>query len=206
MLLWFEDASGLSLLAPSSLIGIRCLPAIFGPSCCASWGLNYCLVRRSIWTIRGDQQNYCHILAVPRSWLQWLPWAEYCYNTSYQSSLRATPFRFVYGREPPSLLQYQLGTARVAAVDRQLQDRDLFLAEIRERLLLAQDTMKLQSDKKQRDLSFTVGDWVWLRLHHRTASAITAAGHSKLGPRFYGPYEVIERIGEVAYHLKLPEF
>lgn len=31
----------------------------------------------------------------PRSWLQWLPWAEYCYNTSYQSSLRVTPFRVV---------------------------------------------------------------------------------------------------------------
>ncbi|WVZ97744.1 hypothetical protein U9M48_043258 [Paspalum notatum var. saurae] len=52
---------------------------------------------------------------------------------------------------------------------------------------------------------FDGGDWVWLRLHHRTASAITATGHSKLGPRFYGPYEVIERIGEVAYRLKLPE-
>ena len=25
----------------------------------------------------------------PRSWLQWLPWAEFCYNTSYQSALRA---------------------------------------------------------------------------------------------------------------------
>ncbi|WVZ76926.1 hypothetical protein U9M48_024844 [Paspalum notatum var. saurae] len=140
----------------------------------------------------------------PRSWLQWLPWAEYCFNTSYQSSLRTTPFQVVYGREPPNLLKYQLGTARVAAVDRQLQDRDLFLAEIHERLLLARDTMKLQSDKKQRDLSFQVGDWVWLRLHHRTATAITTAASSKLGPRFYGPYEVIERIGEVAYRLRLP--
>jgi hypothetical protein len=40
----------------------------------------------------------------PRSWLQWLPWAEYCFNTSYQSALRATPFEVVYGRPPPSLL------------------------------------------------------------------------------------------------------
>ncbi|WVZ53188.1 hypothetical protein U9M48_004163 [Paspalum notatum var. saurae] len=98
----------------------------------------------------------------------------------------------------------ELGTTRVVAVDRQLQDRDLFLAEIRDRLLLAQDTMKLQSDKKRRDLSFAVGDWVWLRLHHRTATAITAATSSKLGPRFYGPYQVLERIGEVAYRLNLP--
>jgi hypothetical protein len=33
----------------------------------------------------------------PRSWLQWLPWAEFCYNSSYQSSLRTTPFQVVYG-------------------------------------------------------------------------------------------------------------
>ncbi|WVZ76339.1 hypothetical protein U9M48_024322 [Paspalum notatum var. saurae] len=140
----------------------------------------------------------------PRSWLKWLPWAEYCYNTSNQSSLRTTPFKVVYGRDPPSLLHYQSGTARVAAVDRHLQDRDLFLAEIHERLLLARDTMKLHADKKRRDLSFAVGDWVWLRLHHRTATAITAAVSSKLRPRFYGPYEVLERIGDVACRLKFP--
>jgi hypothetical protein len=28
----------------------------------------------------------------PKSWLQWLPWVEYCYNTSYQTMLKATPF------------------------------------------------------------------------------------------------------------------
>ena len=28
----------------------------------------------------------------PRSWLQWLLWAEFCFNTSYQSALRTSPF------------------------------------------------------------------------------------------------------------------
>jgi hypothetical protein len=37
----------------------------------------------------------------PRQWLRWLPWAEYTYNTAYQSSLRDTPFRVVYVRDPP---------------------------------------------------------------------------------------------------------
>jgi hypothetical protein len=37
----------------------------------------------------------------PRQWLRWLPWAEYTYNTAYQSSLRDTLFRVVYGRDPP---------------------------------------------------------------------------------------------------------
>jgi hypothetical protein len=42
----------------------------------------------------------------PCQWLQWLPWAEYCYNISFHSSLRSTPFKVVYGREPPSLRAY----------------------------------------------------------------------------------------------------
>jgi hypothetical protein len=37
----------------------------------------------------------------PRQWLRWLPWAEYCFNTSFQTSLKTTPFKVVYGRDPP---------------------------------------------------------------------------------------------------------
>jgi hypothetical protein len=33
----------------------------------------------------------------PRSWLQWLPWAEFYYNSSYQTSLQIRPFQVVYG-------------------------------------------------------------------------------------------------------------
>lgn len=78
------------------------------------------------------------------------------------------------------------------------------MKEIRERLLLAQDVMKASHDKKRRDLEFSVGDWVWLRLHHRTAVGITSS-ISKLAPRFYGTFQVIARIGDVAYRLQLPE-
>jgi hypothetical protein len=39
----------------------------------------------------------------PRQWLRWLPWAEYTYNTAYQTSLWDTPFHVVYGRDPPSI-------------------------------------------------------------------------------------------------------
>jgi hypothetical protein len=89
-------------------------------------------------------------------------------------------------------------------VDVQLQNRDEFLADIRDRLLLAQDSMKHRSDLHRRELSFQVGDWVWLRLHHRTAVGITAAHPSKLGPRFNGPYKILECVGPVAYRLQLP--
>jgi hypothetical protein len=75
----------------------------------------------------------------------------------------------------------------VAAVDVQLRDRDEFLQQIRERLLLSQDAMKAQSDSKLRALEFAIGDWVWLRLHHRSAADIAPVKSSKLSPHFYGP-------------------
>jgi len=140
----------------------------------------------------------------PRSWLRWLPWTEFCYNSSYQSALRATPFEVVYGRPPPTMASYQPGVARVMALDKQLAERDVFLAQIRERHLHAQDHMKQHYDAAHRDIAFAPGDWAWLRLHHRTAAGITDSSAAKLAPRFYGPYQVLERVGPVAYRLQLP--
>ena len=101
----------------------------------------------------------------PRSWLQWLPWAEYCYNTSFQTAIRCSSFRVVYGRDPPTLISYQPVAAKVATVDKQLLERDQFLEEIKDRLLQAQGTMKAFQDQQRREVSFEVGDWVWLCLH-----------------------------------------
>jgi hypothetical protein len=95
----------------------------------------------------------------PRSWLCWLLWAEYCYNTSYQTTLRATPFEVVYGCAPLPMPPFQPGVTLVIAVDRQPRDRDVFLTEIRSRLVQAQSLMKQQHDKQHRALELVVGDW-----------------------------------------------
>lgn len=46
----------------------------------------------------------CFTSDKPNKWLTWLPWAEFCYNTGFHTSLKATPFEIVYGRPPPQLL------------------------------------------------------------------------------------------------------
>ena len=45
----------------------------------------------------------CLIGDRPRNWLEWLPLAEFCYNSSYQQSLKTSPFHVVYGRPPPTI-------------------------------------------------------------------------------------------------------
>jgi hypothetical protein len=118
--------------------------------------------------------------------------------------LRATPFQVVYGREPPSLITYEPGLSKVPAVDQQLRDRDAFLADIRDRLLHAQEFMKAQYDSAHRQVEFAVGDWVWLRLHKRIAASLPERTRGKLAPRYYGLFCVVERMGAVAYRLALP--
>lgn len=63
----------------------------------------------------------------PCAWLDWLPWAEFCYNTSFHSALKVSPFQVVYGRLPPPLPPYQPGSARTDTVDSMLSNRDEFL-------------------------------------------------------------------------------
>ena len=54
-------------------------------------------------------------------------------------------------------------------------------------------------------MEFDVGDWVWLRLLHRQAASLVTRPNVKLGPRYAGPFQVAERVGKVAYRLRLPE-
>lgn len=95
-------------------------------------------------------------------------------------------------------------STHLQAVDQLLLERDQLLADIRDRLLLAQQHHKQHYDAKHRDLHFDVGHWVWLRLHQQQALSLADNINRKLAPRYYGPYEIIERIGDVVYRLQLP--
>jgi len=117
----------------------------------------------------------------PRAWLDWLPWEEFCYNTSYHSSLKTTPFQVVYGRSPPPLLQYGHDTAAAttSTVDTMMKDRDIFLHDVRDRLLQAQQYAKKHYDANHRPLDFVVGDWVWLRVLNRPTQSLLSRSKNK---------------------------
>ncbi|WVZ84441.1 hypothetical protein U9M48_031473 [Paspalum notatum var. saurae] len=140
----------------------------------------------------------------PRQWLRWLPWAEYIYNMAHQSSLRDTPFRVVYGREPPSIRSYEPGETRVEAVAQEMEAREAFLADVRYRLEQAQAVQKHHYDKSHRLVTYQVGDWALLRLRQRAAASLPRTVTGKLKPRYVSPYRVSELINDVAVRLELP--
>ncbi|KAJ9539370.1 LOW QUALITY PROTEIN: hypothetical protein OSB04_032103 [Centaurea solstitialis] len=51
----------------------------------------------------------CFTSTRPKEWVKWLPWAEYWYNTSHHSTIGRTPFKVLYGREPPRIILAKIG-------------------------------------------------------------------------------------------------
>jgi len=69
----------------------------------------------------------CFTFDAPREWSKMLAWAEYWYNTTYHTSTGMTPFRVVYGREPPKILKYVPQDNDPLSVQEQLISRDAIL-------------------------------------------------------------------------------
>lgn len=146
----------------------------------------------------------CFIADQPKTWAHWIPWAELWYNTIFHVSTGFSPFEVVYGRKPPVLVHFLEGETRVEVVAQELRDRDEALRQLKTNLLKAQEHMKYQADKRRKDVQFEVGDWVFLKLRPHRQNSVVQRIHQKLAPRFFGPYQIMKKIGQVAYKLKLP--
>lgn len=64
--------------------------------------------------------------------------------------------------------------------------------------------MKHQADKHRSDQEFAVGDKVFLKLQPYLQPSMAPRANRKLAFKFYGPFVILERIGQVAYRLDLP--
>ena len=140
----------------------------------------------------------------PRQWVEWLPLVEFWFNTNYHTATKVTPFETLYGFQPPKLLDYIPGLTKATAVDDFLLTRQQILDLLKSNLIAAQDRLKLQADKRRQERSFEVGDWVFLRLQPFKQQYLHWSKVGKLAPKFFGPFQILQKVGSVVYKLDLP--
>nr|GEW10421.1 putative reverse transcriptase domain-containing protein [Tanacetum cinerariifolium] len=111
-----------------------------------------------------------------KGWVNHLPLVEFSYNNSYHASIKAAPFEALYDRKYRSPVCWtEVGEAQ-----------------------------KSYADLKRKPMEFQVGDKVMLKFSP-WKGVVRFGKQGKLNPRYVGPFNVLERVGDVAYKLYLPK-
>ena len=128
---------------------------------------------------------------------------EFTYNNSYQASIQMAPYKALYGRSCRSLLCWtEVGESSITGPEL-IRDTSEKVSLIRQRLLTAQSRQKIYVDVRRRPLEFEVEDHVFLKVMPKRG-VVRFGKRGKLSPRFMGSFEILERLGTVAYRLALP--
>ncbi|KAJ9561553.1 hypothetical protein OSB04_006713 [Centaurea solstitialis] len=156
---------------------------------------------RTIQTLE-DMLRAC-VLEFGGRWDDHLPLVEFSYNNKYHTSIQCVPYEALYGRKYRSPLNWlEVGESQLIRPDivQEMTDK---IKIIQEKLKTARDRQKSYAENRRKPLEFQVGDRVLLKVS--PWKGLFRFGKSgKLSPRFIGPFEILERIGPVAYRLDLP--
>ncbi|MCO5600239.1 hypothetical protein L7F22_054349 [Adiantum nelumboides] len=139
------------------------------------------------------------------TWEHYLLLVEYAYNNTVHTSTGKAPFEIVEGgKKVPSILQTK---DKIFEADKYVQNTDEAYRKIKLALEKAQSKQKKAVDRHPRELVFSLGDWVFLCFEKARLRKMKGNERlfPKLGMRYYGPFQVCNKINDVAYRLKLPE-
>nr|GEV95148.1 putative reverse transcriptase domain-containing protein [Tanacetum cinerariifolium] len=137
------------------------------------------------------------------SWDVHLSLVDFSYNNSYHSSVRCALFEALYGRKCRSPIMWaEVGEGHLIGPEL-VQETTEKISHIKDRLKVARDRQKSYDDKRMKPLEFSIGDYVLLKVSPRKG-VVRFGKKGKLTPRFVRPFEIIEKVGLVAYRLDLP--
>ncbi|WVZ95473.1 hypothetical protein U9M48_041234 [Paspalum notatum var. saurae] len=138
----------------------------------------------------------CFVHACPQKWSSWLSVAQYATGRA--------PFHVLYGRPPHQFGISDTTVVAPAELSSWLNERQLMTALIKQHLERAKVRMKKQADKGRSEREFQVSEWVFLKLQPYVESSLAPRANQKLAFKFFGPYQILARVGKVAYKLQLP--
>nr|GFA01169.1 putative reverse transcriptase domain-containing protein [Tanacetum cinerariifolium] len=139
-----------------------------------------------------------------KGWVNHLPLVEFSYNNSYHATIKAAPFEALYGRKCRSPIFWtEVEEAQILGPEL-IQETTEKIVQIKQRMQAAHDRQKSYADLKRKPKEFQVGDKVMLKVSP-WKRVVRFGKQGKLNPRYVGPFKVLERFGDVAYKLDLPE-
>ncbi|KAM2690392.1 hypothetical protein EV1_043581 [Malus domestica] len=143
------------------------------------------------------------VMQLGDDWHAKLDLMEFAYNNSYHSSIEMAPFEALYGKSCRTPLCWSEVGERVLVGPEIVEETTQNVQVIKSNLKVAQDRQKSLADRHATDRVYKVNDWVFLKLSP-WKGVVRFGKKGKLSPRYIGPYQITERVGEVAYRLELP--
>ncbi|XP_024164159.1 uncharacterized protein LOC112171166 [Rosa chinensis] len=157
---------------------------------------------RTIKTLE-DMLRAC-VLDFGEKWYDCLPLAEFTYNNSYHRSIGMALFEALYGRPCRSPTCWADAQEQALLGPDLVQETTEKIQVVKEKLRIAQSRQKSYADMRRRPLEFGVGDFVYIKVKPR--KGISRFGvKGKLAPRYIGPFPIVQRIGNMAYRVDLPQ-
>jgi hypothetical protein len=132
----------------------------------------------------------CFASEHPRKWYKFLHLAEYWHNSTFHSAIKMSPFEALYGRKPPTVLDYVHGSSINSDLEQTLAERQKIINTLKENLKRSRHKMEAQANKKRKNCTFTPGDLVLLRLQPYRQKTVQRRTSQKLSKRFFGPFRL----------------
>ncbi|KAL5575189.1 hypothetical protein UlMin_016888 [Ulmus minor] len=156
---------------------------------------------RTIQTLE-DMLRAC-VIDFQGTWEETLPLVEFSYNNSYQATIGMAPYEALYGRKCRSPIHWdEVGERKLLGPEIVQKTVDI-VEKIRQQMKTAQSRQKSYADRRRKPLEFAIGDKVFLKVAPMKG-VMRFGKRGKLSPRFVGPFEILERIGDLAYRVALP--
>ena len=128
---------------------------------------------------------------------------EFTYNNQFHSSIGMAPYEALYGRKCRSPVYWDKEGTMILEGPVIVQNMMDKVNIVKEKLKAAQDRQKRYVDQNRREMEYQVGEKVFLKVSP-WKGVMRFSNKGKLSPRYIGPYEIIEKIGPLAYRLALP--
>nr|GEX44755.1 retrotransposon protein, putative, Ty3-gypsy subclass [Tanacetum cinerariifolium] len=131
---------------------------------------------------------------------EYLCLVEFAYNNSWHASIKAAPYELLYGRKCRAPICWNEVGERVIEGPKLIEVTNEKVTVAKEKLKEVRSRQKSYADRHRRSLKFNPGDRVFLKVS--PGRGVRRFGiNGKLSPRFIGPFEILDRVGEISYRL-----